>query len=321
MPPPGSYVLEITNHCNLRCGMCNFHSPLVNKRRPKGFMVLPLAARLLKEISEMAEDNPPWVALHGAGESLLHRDFVSILREAGRHRNIDPGFLTNAVLLDGEMSQRVVDSGISWIGFSIDGTDARLFEKYRCGAQYDRVVKNALAFIELARRLRPEMKISVNMTLQEEMKGQVKDFLAFWLRRVDSVSISPVRPVGSRDNLLAREMPCRNRMPCYMLYEMMVISWDGKVSLCCEDWFGEHLMGDAAREGLSDIWRGDQFRKARALHEESAFDAIPLCADCNSWYNAVPEEYRDESLGCKVTKVAWQYMYTPLDPSQFKADD
>ena len=26
--PPKSYFIELTNHCNLTCTMCNFHSPV-----------------------------------------------------------------------------------------------------------------------------------------------------------------------------------------------------------------------------------------------------------------------------------------------------
>jgi len=307
--PPKAFVLELTNHCNLRCVMCNFHSAVVTKKREKGFMSLPLARRLLDEISKMSGESKPWVALHGAGESLLHKDFVSILRYASSHSNLDAGFLTNAVLLDRSRAEEVLDTGISWIGFSIDGNDKDKFNRYRLGAEYDRVVGNALEFIELSRIRRPDLLISVNMTLQEDMKGDVPAFVEFWLQHADKVSISPVRPVGSRINRLAQEGAPVARIPCYMLYDMMVISWNGKAPLCCEDWFLDWPLGDTSLHDLGSIWEGEGYMTARSLHEKGDFDRIPLCASCNSWHNALPEIFTDEKLGYSVTKIAWQHEY------------
>lgn len=306
--PPKSYIIELTNYCNLKCTMCNFHSGASAGRREKGFMSASLATRLLAEISESSADKP-WVALHGAGESLLHRDLIKILTSASQIQNLNMGFLTNAVLLDADTSEKILDTPISWIGFSIDGIDKEKFDRYRHGAKYEMVLRHALDFINLSGKYRPDLKISVNMTLQDEMAADVPEFVAFWLPLVHEVSVSPCRPVGSRDNMLVTSLSGMERVPCYMLYEMMVICWDGKVGLCCEDWFNSGNMGDALKNGIMDIWRGGKFRKARALHENGAFDKIPLCRNCNSWYNAMPQEFFDENLGCKAQRNAWQYIY------------
>ncbi len=309
LSPPKAFVLELTNHCNLRCVMCNFHSPSVTKRREKGFMSPDLASRLLDEISALSSGSRPWVALHGAGESLLHKEFVTILRSASNHANLNAGFLTNAVLLDRRRAEEIIDTGISWIGFSIDGIDSRKFNAYRQGADYDRVMRNALEFVALARRQRPDLLITVNMTLQDDMVSDVPEFVSFWIHHADRVCVSPVRPVGSRMNKLARLRIPVERIPCYMLYEMMVISWNGNIPLCCEDWFSEWPLGDVRIDSLKSIWEGDGYRQARELHERGKFQKIPLCTSCNSWYNALTESFFDEKLDCLVTRSAWQYEY------------
>lgn len=306
-PPPRTFFLELTNHCNLRCAMCNFHGASVERTREKGFMSPELALRIVEEICAM-KCTRPWIALHGAGEPLLHRNLVDILQKTSR-RDVDIGFLTNAVLLNEEMSKKILDTGISWIGFSIDGIEKEKFGAYRCGADYDVVVRNTLTFLDLAKKRRPELRTMVNMTMQEEMKDDVSRFVEFWLRAVNEVCVSPCRPVGLRDNQLARDFGISERMPCYMLFTMMVIYWDGNVGLCCEDWFNDGKMGNVKRENVEAVWNGGNFSRCRTLHEKGKYDKLILCRDCNSWFNSTPKESFDPNLGCHVVKTAWQYRY------------
>ncbi len=310
LPPPQSYFLELTDHCNLRCSMCNFHSPAVVPTRKKGFMDTGLAVRLLHEIDGLNRDHGiPWVALHGAGEPLLHKDLRAIIGKTA-HLRLSTGFLTNGMLLGEDMSKGLIDAGLSWIGFSIDGTVRETFNKYRCGAEYDRVVRNALAFIERARVSRPDLKILVNMTVQEEMREDVPRFIDFWLPLADEVSVSPCRPVGTRDNILVREAPPIERIPCYMLFTMLVVFWDGSVGLCCEDWFNDGNVGTVSRNTIEKVWNGAVFNRYRTLHKEGRYSLIGLCADCNSWYNAVPQTLHDRERDCRVVKGAWQCTYS-----------
>jgi MoaA/NifB/PqqE/SkfB family radical SAM enzyme len=305
--PPQTFFLELTNHCNLRCSMCNFHSPSVVRWRKKGFMSPDLAVRLLHEISAMNSQRP-WVALHGAGEPVLHGKLLEIFRKSAG-LNLDIGFLTNAMLLGDELSRKILDTGISWIGFSIDGIDREQFNSYRCGADYDIVMRNTLNFMELAKKRRPGLKTIVNMTLQEEMRSGVPAFLKFWLHRANEVCISPCRPVGSRSNQLAKDFAVSERTPCYMLFTMIVLYWDGSVGLCCEDWFNDGNIGNVAKESLEAVWTGQNFSRCRSLHEKGEYGKLPLCKDCNSWHNSFPEENFDHDLNCSVVKTAWQYKY------------
>ena len=66
----------------------------------------------------------------------LHRS-LEIIRFGSSFKNLNIGLLTNGMLLSTEISRGIIDSGISWIGFSIDGTNKEKFEKYRRGSDYD----------------------------------------------------------------------------------------------------------------------------------------------------------------------------------------
>lgn len=302
--PPKSYFLELTNYCNLKCSMCNFHSPIVTGKREKGFMDISLAKKIVEQIGKTRIDS--WVALHGAGEPLLHKGLIDILKFSSKYENIRCGFLTNGVLLDEDRTLKVLDTGLSWIGFSIDGIVKEKFEEYRVGSDFDQIIKNVLYFLEWNNKKGRKVNTLVNMTVQDEMKDDVHRFIDFWIDKVDEVAISPCRPVGSRENVLVDKRA--KRVPCYMLYEMMVIFWDGKVGLCCEDWFNDGDMGDLKYQDLEEIWKGTRFNRARRLHEKGRFDKIPLCRDCNSWFRDGFTE-KDEKKGYIIEKNAWQYVY------------
>ncbi|MGC2063516.1 MAG: SPASM domain-containing protein, partial [Thermodesulfovibrionales bacterium] len=212
-------------------------------------------------------------------------------------------------------SGKILDTGLSWVGFSIDGINRDTFNKYRCGADYDLVVGNVITFIEQIRKSGHKVKTLVNMTVQDEMKPDVPDFVRFWIDKVDEVLISPFRPIGSRDNTLAREFPQTERTPCYMLRTMMVIYWNGEVGLCCEDWFNDGKMGNANASSLREIWNGEKYSWNRSLDASGRSAEIPLCKDCNSWFNTQPLNSYDSVLQCEVRKTAWQYTFSKTKPA------
>ncbi len=306
---PSTVYIELTNHCNLRCIMCTFHSPLSpflsNGKLPreKGFMERDLALRIIDELGQSKQ--PISIALHGAGEPLLHKELASIVSHGAKYENLDIGFLTNSMLLSKSKSLELISAGLKWISFSIDGNNPELFNRYRKGGDYNKVFNNVVEFIELAKVLSPSLRTHINMTVQEEMWPQVDEFVKFWLQKVERVSISPCRPMGSRKSELVP--PNVKRIPCYMLYSMMVIFWDGSVGICCEDWFNEGKMGNVKEKSLSFIWKGKKFSWAREMHEKGLYHKIPLCKDCDIWFNGTPEVTYQE--GYAVTKNAWQWEY------------
>jgi len=307
---PKSYFIELTNYCNLRCSMCNFHSPSIKAERSKGFMDIHLALNLLEQIGGFRGD--AWVALHGAGEPLLHKGIFDVISFASKYKNIKCGFLTNAALLTKDTTIDLLDSGISWIGFSLDGIVKEKFEKYRIGSNFEQIMDNVMFFLDLNKKNGKKVNTLINMTVQEEMKGDVEDFIDFWIDKVDEVAISPCRPVGSRENILVDSSAWRQ--PCYMLYEMMVIYWDGEVGLCCEDWFNSGNMGNVRENSIIDVWHGRRFKKARQVHEKGDFHKIQLCRDCNSWFRTDYQE-KDEEKGLIIQKNAWQYVYKRFNQS------
>src|SRR3990172_3745833 len=77
---PKTVILETTNLCNLKCKMCHVWGVDVVQRRHAGFIRESVWKCAIDELATWKEDIN--LALHGAGEALLHKDFLSILAYA-----------------------------------------------------------------------------------------------------------------------------------------------------------------------------------------------------------------------------------------------
>jgi MoaA/NifB/PqqE/SkfB family radical SAM enzyme len=295
---PKTVIIETTNACNLRCKMCHVWGEGVTKKREVGFIAEDLWKKALDELSHW--DEYVNIALHGAGEPILHKDFLKILSYAASKKNLAVGFLSNGTLWSKELTKAILDTDISWIGFSIDGADTVKYKKYR-GADLKKVESVVEYLISLRKNNKP--RVFLNMVALPDLDPE--KYLNRWIDKVDEVKISRYRPVGHRDFLTEN----LKRIPCYLLNEMLVITWNGKAVLCCEDIWADIIVGQFPEHSLREIWHSSKFNRIRKLHAKGKFNDIPLCATCDSWSNLFTREESDESRNLRITKTAAQTCY------------
>jgi len=287
---PQNVLLEPTNACNLRCRMCPIYGEGVERKREVGFINKGLWTRLVDEMGSWPSQVN--LDLHGAGEPLLHPDLFEIVDYAKGKGNINVGFLCNGTLLDHEKARMVIQSGVDWVYFSVDGAEKEVFEYYRKGAVLDAVEDNIRYLLSLRKGGRPV--ISFNMVSHEE--ADQNRFIEKWSGLVDSLTISLKRPIPREKNRGLRLL-----RPCPLLYQQLVIGWPGKTGLCCEDFWGDYITGDLSRESLRDIWHGRHLTRARRLHEKGRQDALSLCRSCDTVVFHLYEEWTVEKNGRRTT--------------------
>jgi len=95
-----------------------------------------------KMLSQLTELNCP-VILFSGGEPLLRKDLFELLTESKR-LGLRVVISTNGTLIDSEAAKQLVDVGVSYVGISIDGTEA-FHDKFR---QVSGCFKAALKGIE-----------------------------------------------------------------------------------------------------------------------------------------------------------------------------
>ena len=292
-PPhmPISLSVEPTTSCNLRCPECP--SGLRAFTRPTGMLSEELFRSLMDEVH-------PWLSnltLYFQGEPFLHPSFEDLVKEAHR-QNVFTGTSTNAHYLTPERSRRVVESGLSRIIISIDGTTQDVYDQYRKGGKLDKVLegtRNLLAARKDARSLSPF--ITFQFLVVRPNQHQISEVLKLGRRLgVDDVAfksaqiydhqhgspLMPDEPQWSRykrqsDGTYAIRNPWEDH--CWRMWSGSVVTWDGRVIPCCFDKDAQVVLGSAGQRSFREIWNSPEYHRFRKTIF-SARKSVDMCRNC-----------------------------------------
>ncbi len=120
------------------------------------------------------------VDLTGGGEPLQNRAIPEMTRIA-KQAGCQVGFSTNGMQLTRELAQKLVNTGLDWISFSVDAADAETYNRIRQGANFETVMENIRGLGEVKRAQgsqSPEiMMVFVMMVGEHENYRQLPDFI------------------------------------------------------------------------------------------------------------------------------------------------
>lgn len=145
--------LESSIACNLNCIMC----PWTEERRnvsDHGRMNRRIWDAIKPHLKDIES-----IDFTGGGEPLLHPDLSEWIYDA-HDAGCKTGFLTNGTLLTKTMTSNMLDAGIDWICFSVDGADQGTFNRIRQGADFDRVCRNINYFCDARSKNGPTAMIN-----------------------------------------------------------------------------------------------------------------------------------------------------------------
>lgn len=288
---PWSISVEPTTSCNLRCPECP--SGLRAFSRPTGMLEMSTFKKLLDEI----HGKLAYLTMYFQGEPYLNPIFFDAVRYA-HSKNIYTSTSTNAHYLTRENAQKTIESGLSRIIISMDGTDQETYQTYRVGGQLDKVIEGIRHLTEAKKASKNHAPfIILQFIVFEHNRHQIPAIrqLAHSLG-VDKLELKTAQVYnfenGSTliptDGKYSRYKKNKNgvyqiknqlRNKCWKMWHSCVMTWDGAIVPCCFDKDARYRMGNIRTQTFAEIWNGEAYInfRQRLFSDRKSID---ICENC-----------------------------------------
>jgi len=273
--------VELNMTCNYTCIMCPRTALNIENRNQ---VMEPGLFR--KIIDEGKMEGLLSVDFGDLGETLLYPDIHKLVRYATDAGIPDRIVHTNGFLLNENMSQKLLDAGMTKLTVSLDAFTKETYDKVRRGGDYGVVKNNLLKFLELKKERGlsyPIVRVSfIRMSVNEH---EVKPFVEFWKDKVNHIAVQEyINPNNLQDNSLKAKTHAFKEKPekfvCTQLFQRLVIRWDGTIMPCCVDYVNKLALGNAHNMTLKEAWHSPKMQKLREIHLAGKYDTIPVCREC-----------------------------------------
>jgi len=270
------FNIEPTNICNLQCIHCND-----TKTRKKGFITMPLMVKIVNQCHSDMQ-----VRFFLSGEPLMHNNLDLLIKIASKKVK-ETLIHTNATLLNGEWSEKLIKSGLSHISFSFDGYDKKSYEAIRKNAVFEDVGFNIRQFLKMNdHKIYAMLQVIVPQGIDYPGEEHFKKMFP----EIDKIFI---RRAHSWDEAGSNEIYTPKRYPecCDLLWMYMSIQWSGETVGCCADLNGRHIIGDANSQTLEEIWNSGKMVSLRERQIKKK--PIPeLCDTCERYGKQINAEQK-----------------------------
>jgi len=287
--PLKQVCIPVSDRCNLTCTMCA-------RQATDKIVDMDISDEAVEPLLE-AGPNFASALLQGQGEPLLYPKIFSLIPriKARMAPGGEVGLTTNATLLDEPTARRLLDTGIDFVYFSVDGASREVYEAIRVGASFDRVTENihrCTKYRQAAGRTKP--RFMLNFVLLEQNLHEIPAFVALASQlSVEHVTFSYCTDTATgnlkafraevlqdlfwqaheagtklRVNVNTPPLPTDFREICFFM-ERTVVLLPGRVFPCHNMAPGyctsarDLSFGDVRRTPLLEIWNSPDYREFR----------------------------------------------------------
>lgn len=280
---PNHLQIETINGvCTARCTMCTIDKWT---RKPYCMTNDEFRSILFKFVPYIGHLD--FLTLHLCGEPLLDKELpekISIAKKLG-FRGI--GFATNCTELDEKLSLRLIKSGLETIICSIDGIKKETHEAIRRKTNFERIVQNVKAFINI-RNISGGGRILIRFIRQKLNWDEWPLFYTEWSKyinpeRGDDVIRFDMHNWGDKIDGY-EEKSCNNEMPsdlvCSDIFERFLVYSNGDVGFCCADDNGFFRLGNIIEDDPIGIYNNEIFSKYRIFMKTGRIEELDHCKSC-----------------------------------------
>jgi radical SAM protein with 4Fe4S-binding SPASM domain len=284
--------IELSSFCNLKCPFCYTISDRYKRKINAKLMDFKLFKKVVDEIGRRVFS----IRLSLRGEPTLHPNFIEAIEYAKKSGIREVSTLTNGSKLTLELFTKAMAAGLDWITVSFDGLYGT-YEKNRYPLKFDAIykrLKKIKEFKEKNGKIKPVVKIQSVWPAIAENPSEFYDKMSVVS---DLVAFNPIidfnRTTGNE------EIEYEKDFSCPQIYQRLVIGADGRAMMCSNDEESEHVIGDAYKESIYDIWHCEKLNEARKLlQEKGGFKKIGICKKCY-----LPRKTKDDIAEVNGRKV------------------
>tara|TARA_B100000780_G_scaffold278545_1_gene252458 strand:+ start:446 stop:1774 length:1329 start_codon:yes stop_codon:yes gene_type:complete len=266
---PLSVDIETASICDLACPHCSREYIIT----PDKVMDEKLYKKIIEETVNMGV---PSIKLNWRGEPLLNPKMPKMIAYAKQKGILEVLINTNAVSLTEKKSHEIIDSGLDVLIYSFDGGSKETYEKMRPGRfmnnKFEKVYENIKRFSEIKKKSKAKFPVTkIQMILTEDSRHEVENFYNLFNSFVDEVTVTQYNERGGNfqeltkdhqklinEYLLLNKLPektphlvdfdnnifiSHRRKPCEQIFQRLMITFDGRVGMCCHDWGAQHGIG------------------------------------------------------------------------------
>jgi len=288
---PPILMIEPTNICNLKCPMC----PSGNGEmlRNRGRLGLPEFRQLLDQVGPYISQ----VQLWNQGEPFINSAFLDFVSYAGSKGVMTQTSTNGHYIRSAEEAEAIIRSGLDQIIFSLDGTNAETYAKYRVGGNFETVIRALEMLSDAKQHLHSKRPlIELQFIVFKHNQSEIDELIAIGRKnKVDRIAFKSAQVYSEeqaagflpddeefrRYTFEGHRLILKSEIPnwCKRLWLNGAVNWDGTVSPCCFDKDADHILGDLATSGYPEIWKAKKYQNfRRAVMKNRA--AIPMCSNC-----------------------------------------
>lgn len=299
LPYPFTVYIEQTRYCNFKCFYC-IHSTrdiLGGEFEKLGHSVKHMEFEMYEKIIKQLAEFPQGIkriVFSGLGEPLMNPRLPEMVRIAVEAQIADRvEVITNGMLLTPDLSDALINAGITNINISVQGVNSEGYEK-TCGVKmdFDKLVGNLTYLYKNKKNAQIYIK-AIDATLNSEddknkffeIFGKISDriFIEHLIVMQQQMSDNLKQIVDETKNFYNEELDV-NRKVCGQAFYFLQIGCDYETFPCPIPGLSQGIsMGNVRENTLMEIWNGEKRKKLLRTMLELNKDSIPECNNCTSF--------------------------------------
>jgi len=322
--------IEIASICDLACPFC-YREFIVT---PDKIIDDKLCYNLIDQAAELGV---PSMKFNWRGEPLLNPKIYDYIKYAKEKGILETIINTNATNLTEKNSEKLIKSGLDLIIYSFDGGSKETYEKMRPGRfkhnSFEKVYENIKNFKKVRDKLNAKLPFTkIQMILTKDTFEEVNNFFKLFNNYVDDVNVnqyserggeisdlSDVDKIKYNELINKYKLPnntpymkdingelsiSKGREPCKQPYQRLLVTYEGKVAMCCYDWGANHTVGFSDKKAFSNESDYDQIEE-NVKNKKKGFELLKDIKPGKNWNNPEKkvETLKDIWIGDEINKV------------------